>query len=391
MVLETGQTLMIVVRDLPEDDDGLKALLNLYNLRLLGLDPKLPGLSTNVRRNFSQLGAEATQTMVGTTAAYRKRLAPPGSFLYSGRKRGGAAVLAAVNDLSLFQDDDHALQRAAHSLAGVLARAIRAVERLAWPAGPVDARAERIGPALEHEAVRDLLRSVFDGDPERHCATAVSLSYAFAVLPHRDEGGTDELQVLESMLFGDFAHIALEHALRAARAAERAEGDHAIDESACSPTTAKQLAKQQAMEVRVAQATLAVAKAKAATEERWVFVGAGCAVPLNGPGPAYVLIDGAAEWHGTPPTGRSPSRGRCGSAIVTKQATVAALATSAAEDEVAAGEDAAGGKAGATQTRQARQTRQSMAASVMAAGGAGQCGGPSARDERAAKRQRGQF
>jgi hypothetical protein len=96
---------------------------------------------------------------------------------------------------------------------------------------------------------------------------ALSVSSAFAVVPHIDAGGSDHRKVLEAMLFTD--------------------GEE------CS-------------EVRAG--------------EDWVFVGAACAIPLCGTN-TLVSLDGGQEWHGTPMM-KNPSRKCVGSALMSKYDTV---------------------------------------------------------------------
>jgi hypothetical protein len=96
---------------------------------------------------------------------------------------------------------------------------------------------------------------------------ALSVSSAFAVVPHIDAGGSDQRRVLEAMLFTD--------------------GEE------CS-------------EVRAGK--------------DWVFVGAACTIPLCGTN-TLVSLDGGQGWHGTPMM-KNPSRKRVGSAFMSKYDTV---------------------------------------------------------------------
>jgi hypothetical protein len=129
----------------------------------------------------------------------------------------------------------------------------------------IEDRAGRVAKVLKEPRVRELLQKSLGTDDSEVLALSVSL--AFAVVPHIDAGGSDHRTVLEAMLFTD--------------------GEE------CS-------------EVRAG--------------EDWVFVGAACAISLCGTD-TLVSLDGGQEWHGTPMM-KNPSRKRVGSALMSKYATV---------------------------------------------------------------------
>ena len=78
-------------------------------------------------------------------------------------------------------------------------RTIRYFEEKEW-AGSED-RAGRVAKVLEAPRVRELLwKRLGTGDSK---VLALSVSLAFAVVPHHDSGGSDHRKVLEAMLFTD--------------------------------------------------------------------------------------------------------------------------------------------------------------------------------------------
>jgi hypothetical protein len=87
-----------------------------------------------------------------------------------------------------------------HVATGGIVRTIRYFEKKDW-AGIEDRAVRRVAKVLEAPRVRELLwKRLGTGDSK---VLALSVSLAFAVVPHIDAGGSDHRRVLEAMLFTD--------------------------------------------------------------------------------------------------------------------------------------------------------------------------------------------
>jgi hypothetical protein len=191
----------------------------------------VPGCSIAVKRYVEQLGPDSQQVCLNMRMGRREKKKLT-EILYMPGEGG----------------EPTELHRAA---AGEIVRTIRYFEKMDW--AEIEDRAERVAKVLQAPRVRELLRKSLGTHDSKVLALSVSL--AFAVVPHIDAGDSDHRRVLEAMLFTD--------------------GEE------CS-------------EVRAG--------------EDWVFVGAACAIPLCGTN-TLVSLDGGQEWHGTPMM-RTPSRKR---------------------------------------------------------------------------------
>jgi hypothetical protein len=248
-VVDEFKNVLMVVRRVASDTEQDKisaAASALHRLHAALEDRSLanvPGCSITVNRHAEQLGPDAQQMCIGVRVGFCKKRKLE-DFLYRSTEEGELA-------------------KPHREAAGQIVRTIRYFEKKDW-AG-IEDRAGRVAKVLKAPRVRELLRNSLGTDDSQVLTLSVSL--AFAVVPHHDSGGSDHRKVLEAMLF--------------------------TDGEVCS-------------EVRAG--------------DDWVFVGAACAVPLCGTN-TLVSLDGGQEWHGTPMM-RNPSRKRVGSALMSKDETV---------------------------------------------------------------------